>query len=711
MSATMADALQTFFAEANNLLSEMEEALLALKEGPAEDTELIHALFRAAHTIKGSAGLFGLDAIVAFTHQVESVLDQVRDGNIGLDATLLATLMRAHDHIFALLEHEDRPLDEAMQATDQALVRELCRYLGTEIPATTATATDSPPAASPSPAQEGDIWHISLRFGEDVLQNGMDPLSFLHYLQTFGEIVHLVTLPDRLPPAAQMNPEHCYLGFEIRFASCADKAQIEGAFDFVRDSSAIRILPPGSRLHDYVEMIENLPEKASRLGELLVGCGAITRRELDEVLNLQARQDGEDRPLLGDVLVQEQLVQRELVDAALHRQQEVRNRQHQEHKLLRVQAHKLDSLIDLIGELVIAHAGLRLLVENSQDSDMLESVSEVTHLVEEIRDTAMHLRMVEIGETFSRFRRVVREVSKETGKEIELLINGGDTELDKTVVDRIGDPLTHLIRNAIDHGIEPTQTRLQRGKPAQGTVALNAYHESGGIVIEVSDDGSGLDRERILRKAQQRGLVQNTQVLSDEQICKLIFEAGFSTAEQVSNLSGRGVGMDVVKRSIEGLRGTIEIDSQAGQGSTFRIRLPLSLAIIDGFLMRVADGHYVVPLDMVLECVEFDPRKLTQGQAYLDLRGEILPLLRLREYYKLSGKRHGRQNVVVVQWGQRKAGFVVDELKGELQAVIKPLGPVFSALKGIAGSTILGSGEVALVLDVSTLLDQAAGLH
>ncbi len=309
--------------------------------------------------------------------------------------------------------------------------------------------------------------------------------------------------------------------------------------------------------------------------------------------------------------------------------------------------------------------------------------------------------MVPIGTTFSRFQRVVRDVSKELGKDIKLVITGAETEVDKSVVEKIGDPLMHLVRNAIDHGIERAELRTERGKPEQGTLRLNAYHSSGNIVIEVSDDGGGLDREKILDKAIERGLVQAGTTLSDQEVYALIFEPGFSTADQVSNLSGRGVGMDVVKRNIGELRGTIRVESQPGQGTTLRVHLPLTLAIIDGFLIGVGESSYVIPLDRVVECVELP---VDDQHDYMELRGEVLPFIRLRQLFRKQGPSARRQNVIVVEHLGFKAGLVVDKLMGELQTVIKPLGKLFGHVQGVGGSTILGSGEVALIIDVPTIL-------
>jgi len=313
---------------------------------------------------------------------------------------------------------------------------------------------------------------------------------------------------------------------------------------------------------------------------------------------------------------------------------------------------------------------------------------------------------VQIGSTFNRFQRVVRDVAKELGKDIRLEISGGETELDKTVVERIGDPLTHLVRNAMDHGIEPAEVRLAQGKPAQGRLRLNAFHDAGSIVIQVADDGGGLNKEKILRKAVERGLVTEGQHLADKDIFNLIFEPGFSTAEQISNLSGRGVGMDVVKRNITALRGSVELDSEQGRGTTLSIRLPLTLAIIDGFMVGVGNASYVIPQDMVVECIELPAG---DGRDYLNLRGEVLPFIRLRELFDIEGMPPRRENVVVVQFAGHRAGLVVDRLLGEFQTVIKPLGKVFGQIGGVGGFTILGNGEVALILDVAGLTKQAIG--
>jgi two-component system chemotaxis sensor kinase CheA len=703
-------ALQTFIAEARELLQDMEAALLRL-ENEAADSETINAIFRAAHTIKGSAGLFGLDAVVAFTHVVESVLDKVRADELQLDADLAGLFLDSCDQIAALVEQvAGAGGDEALLAERSAV---LIARLDLHLDGPPAHAAPPAPLLQPAAvacagaAAGSDNWHISLRFGADVLRNGMDPLSFIRYLKTLGEVVSIVTL-DMLPEFEAMDPESCYLGFEIGFRSDADKATIEGVFEFVRDDARIHILPPRSSIHAYIEMIRALPEEEMRLGELLVSCGTLTEAELRDGL---AAQSGADAGApIGEILVDAGSVQPAVVEAALQKQQQVKEAKIRQQKFIRVDADKLDELINLVGELVIAGAGASVVAGRSGLAEMLEATANIGQLIEEVRDSALSLRMVQIGETFSRFQRVVRDISRELGKDIALEITGADTELDKTVVEKIGDPLMHLVRNSMDHGIEKADVRIARGKPAQGTIHLNAYHDSGSIVIEVGDDGGGLNRERILAKGIDKGLVAPGQHLSDEEIYSLIFAAGFSTADQITNLSGRGVGMDVVRKNIEALRGSIGIESVPEQGSTMRIRLPLTLAIIDGFMVGVHNAAFVIPLEAVVECIELGP-DADQPQAeanYINLRGEVLPYMRLRELFEIGGSAPARENIVVVQHAGRKAGIAVDALMGEFQTVIKPLGRMFSHIRGIGGSTILGTGEVALILDVQGLIEQVS---
>ena len=698
-------ALHTFIEEARELLASMEDSLLAVEAGRVGSDE-IGALFRAAHTIKGSAGLFGLTQIVAFTHHVESVMDRVRAGSVPLDPPLAELLLRCRDYIATLV---DEVVDEKAHAAgplEARLVAELGAYLGvSEVKVGSNLRVTRQPEhweSSGGGQVDTDCWHLSLRFGSDVLRMGMDPLSFLRYLGRLGRIVQIATLWERLPGAAEMDAEACYLGFELSFQTDCDKVTIEEVFEFVRDDAVIHILPPHSKIDEYVRLIAALPNDKLRLGEILLNIGTLTPRELDVALS-QQKTAPQTAPL-GKILIEEQVVAAPVIAAALDKQRSADERKQQEHKLVKVEAAKLDNLINLVGEMVIAGAATHLLAGRAKDPELNEAMSVMNRLVELIRDGALKLRMGQIGETFNRFPRVVRDVSKELGKHIELQISGSETELDKSMVEKIADPLMHLVRNAIDHGIEAPALRLARGKPEQGTIRLNAYHDSGSIVIEVGDDGGGLNRDKIRAKAIANGLIAADTVLSDQELMGLIFEAGFSTAEAVTNLSGRGVGMDVVKRNVEALRGTIDISSQEGIGTTMHLRLPLTMAIIDGFLVRVGASVFVIPLDMVVECVELPASERDVEREYINLRGHVLPFLRLRTLFDLEGQAVRRENIVVVRYGNHRAGLVVDDLLGECQAVIKPLGQLFRQAKGLAGSTILGNGEVALILDVQDLI-------
>lgn len=727
-------ALPTFIAESRELLSSMDDCLLLLEHEP-DNSEAIAATFRAIHTIKGSAGLFGLDCIVSFAHVAESVLDRVRDGELPVDDAFTALLLECGDHIGQLIDQVagDQQYD-ALTPRGEQLHARLARLLPLG-PSAAALPADDPAACravhctdtqctnKAAGAQSADAdhdvddravgsnnWHLSLRFAPEVLRNGMDPASFLRYLSTLGELVRTVTLWDAMPTAEAMDPELCYLGFEIALRSAATRETIAGAFEFVQDECQLAILPPHSSIADYRQLIAALPEGPQRAAELLIASGTLSAAELSAAVQPGGRAAAEAvekaastppaaPPRQPSALIERRGAERRNAD-----------RRGQEARFVRVDAAKLDALINQVGEMVIASASATLHARQSANGVLNEAMSLMSRQVEEIRDSALALRMVEIGETFHRFQRVVRDVSRELGKDIELVTSGNDTELDKMVVEKINDPLMHLVRNAMDHGIEPAEVRLARGKPAKATLRLNACHESGSIIIEVADDGGGLPRDKLLQKGIERGLVTPGQNLSEKEIFNLIFEPGFSTAEQVTNLSGRGVGMDVVRRNIEALRGSIELDSAEGVGTTVRIRLPLTLAIIDGFLIEVGASSFVVPLDMIVECLELPEADRQAGNArhYLNLRGEVLPFVRLRELFGIEGRAGRRENVVVVHFAGQKAGLVVDRLLGEFQTVIKPLGEVFRHLRGISGSTILGSGDVALILDVPATVQQAA---
>ncbi|KGR41866.1 chemotaxis protein CheA [Xanthomonas vasicola] len=657
----MNQLMQTFLAESRDLLEDMERHLLEAERGESSP-DAVNAIFRAAHTIKGSGGLFDLPQLVGFTHVVESVLDLVRDESLTLSSELVGLLLVCCDHIHALVETAADPSHAdpaALAAEAEPLLAQLQTYLQSSACGVTAAAIQHS-----TPEKQSGHWRITLKLFADALRFGNSPLKLIRNLRSLGSVESINTDTSQLPAFDDLDPEANYLGFQILLRSDADRAAIEDVFEFVREDCDLEIVSAPA------------PSEAADLRTAEAAASPAPNKPLAAVPSATS------------------VPGRAAPDAAA-RNADARS--------IRVDADKLDRMIDLVGELIIAVSSTNANAQRTGDAQLLESASILAGLVEDVRESALQLRMVKIGGTFSRFQRVVHDVARELGKDIALVVAGEDTELDKSVVEKIGDPLTHLVRNAMDHGIEPADVRVARGKPARGTVGLNAYHDSGSIVIQITDDGGGLNRDRILAKALERGLIEPGRQLSDREVFAMIFEPGFSTAEKVTNLSGRGVGMDVVKRNITALRGTVEIDSAAGLGTTISVRLPLTLAIINGFQVGVGKSVFVVPLDVVEECVEFTP---DYASDYIDLRGSVLPYVRLRELFALGGKTPSRESIVVIRQGAQRFGLVVDTLLGEWQTVIKPLSKVFAQVKGISGSSILGSGDVALILDVPSLLQQ-----
>lgn len=657
----MNQLMQTFLAESRDLLEDMERHLLEAERGESSP-DAVNAIFRAAHTIKGSGGLFDLPQLVGFTHVVESVLDLVRDETLTLSSELIGLLLVCCDHIHALVETAADPghADPAALAAEaEPLLAQLQTYLHASACGVTTAAIQHS-----TPEKQSGYWRITLTLFADALRFGNSPLKLIRNLRSLGSVEAISTDHSKLPSFEELDPEANYLGFQILLRSDADRAAIEEVFEFVRDDCDLDIVAVPAPA-DAAALLAAEPLAVAAPSNALAAVPSAAAAPARAAPDAGARN----------------------ADA----------------RSIRVDADKLDRMIDLVGELIIAVASTNANAQRSGDAQLLESASILAGLVEDVRESALQLRMVKIGGTFSRFQRVVHDVARELGKDIALVVAGEDTELDKSVVEKIGDPLTHLVRNAMDHGIEPADVRVTRGKPARGTVGLNAYHDSGSIVIQITDDGGGLNRDRILAKALERGLVEPGRQLSDREVFAMIFEPGFSTAEKVTNLSGRGVGMDVVKRNITALRGTVDIDSAAGVGTTISVRLPLTLAIINGFQVGVGKSVFVVPLDVVEECVEFTP---DYASDYIDLRGSVLPYVRLRELFALGGKNPARESIVVIRQGAQRFGLVVDTLLGEWQTVIKPLSKVFAQVKGISGSSILGSGDVALILDVPSLLQQ-----
>jgi len=609
--------LQAFQEESSELLAITETTLLKLEEHP-DDPDLIGELFRSVHTIKGASGVFGFEKVVSFTHVAESVMGLLRESKLGLDQGLISIFLDARDHMEQLIEAAlaGTELDQKAEEQGSQLLQQLEYYLDIKPPTTSPEATPSAVQGDTEVSQEpsdNDNWHISLRFPEDTLINGMDPMSVLRYLQRLGDIISIEIVDKDLPKYEQFDPEKYYLGWEIEFSSSASIEEIEGAFEFFSEGSIVSIIPPKSSLLAYRKLLDALPEQEYFLGELLVKMGALSPEELKKVIEKQEQLRDEENgtPKLGQIAIDNGVVEKPVLDMALNKQEQSKKRaQQNSNQTIRINPKKLGYLIDLVGELVISSAHIRLQAKKfqRQNETMFESAENMAWLVDEIRSVSLGLRMVPIGDTFGRYRRVVRDLSQELSKDINFLVEGGETELDKTVVEKISDPLMHMVRNAIDHGIEPPEERTAKGKNPAATLTLKAYHESGSVSIEVCDDGKGLDKDRILAKAVSKGLInsEREKTISEHEIYQLIFAPGFSTAETISNVSGRGVGMDVVKRNVEELRGTIEVNSKPGFGCTFTIRLPLTLAIIDGFHVQVNECAYIIPLDIIDECIELD---------------------------------------------------------------------------------------------------------
>lgn len=686
-----------FVDEARESVRTAETLLLQLERAP-DDAQAVEELFRLMHTFKGTAGLFDLKPIVQFTHRLENVLSDIRLGRLGLDPPVVRLMLDGLDEIVSMIELIDAqsgelPVDEVHQAELLAAFDAMTGARNAPLLHPTGV---SPACLSEALAPASRLWHLSLRFDEGAFAQGIDPLALVEALNRLGTIMLIDTLDGPLPAMAEMDPERCYLGLDVQLQSTASKAQIQDHFEFVRPFCLVTVRPePGGTDDDAAD-------EDTLIGHLLLSSGALTLAQLSQGLAAQQRPAAFKAPL-GAVLIEEGLVPAERVRDALQMQQHVRQRRAQEGRGIRVAAHKLDQLVELVGQLVISTAGAQASAELSGFSEGVERLCAVSEHVALLRETALGLRMVEIGESFSRFQRVVRDVSNQLHKDIALEIQGADTELDKLVIDRLADPLTHLVRNAITHGIEPAAERQRAGKTAQGRLRLCARQESGVVVIEVSDDGQGLDWEKIRRRAVELDLIEPHSDVDQRELRALIFTQGFSTAGQVSELSGRGVGLDVVRGVITDLRGEIEVESRRGAGTLFRIRVPLTLTIINGFRFSVADEHFVVPLETVLECQEWNgPNGQLHGS--FSRHGRLLPFIDLAVLFNgCSPRRDARRNALVVSCGSEIRGLVVDELHGELQTVVKPLGPIFRHLPGISGATVLGCGQIALVLDVAHL--------
>jgi two-component system chemotaxis sensor kinase CheA len=640
------DLNETFRNEVSELLDRLEQCLLDL-EGKPGDQDLVDSSFRALHTIKGSGAMFGFEHVASFTHEFETLFDRIRKGEARISADVISISLDAKDHIRALV---DRP-ESANELVGNAILERLHTVTsGGKAPSAVAPVREAATAQGPAMA----TWNIRMRFKRNVLMNGANPLLLLEELRTLGDCVIEADVAD-VPRLEDLDPEQCYISWTARLTTAASRSDIEYVFVFVADEMDLDIERVGAEA----------VEAAVVANEPVVAAKAAAEQPAQVV-----------RPPKADTTI-------------------------------RVQAERLDELMDRVGELVIMQARLAQIAERTSDTSIRLVSEEIARLTHGLRDTTMGIRLVPIGSLFTRFRRLVHDLSRDLSKPVDFITSGEETELDKTVVERLADPLVHIIRNAIDHGLEDVAGRKAAGKEATGHIKLSARHAGAEVLLTLTDDGRGLNRDSIRAKAVERGLIDAGADISDAALFQYIFHPGFSTAKQVSELSGRGVGMDVVKRSMDEMRGKIDLASTPGQGTQVTLRLPLTLAIIEGLLVRVGRGRYIIPLSAVEECVELSERadKRSNGRNFLNIRGDLVPFLRLRELFGSNSPPDAHQKVVIVSAGETKVGLVIDQIIGSHQTVIKSLSKLHADVGTFSGATILGDGTTALILDIAHVVE------
>lgn len=680
---------EAYLEEAREHLLQLEESLLELEESP-EDMELIGRVFRSMHTIKGSGAMFGFDNIAGFTHEVETVYDLIREGKLAVTKEIIDLSLKARDCIRLMLNNEDLDttlVEDVRSAFKKINDREVA-------PAIKAEKEKSPLSAF---SDKQATYLIRFRPHRDLFETGTNPIPLLKELQEMGTC-KITAQIDAIPPLHNCEPEKCYVFWNVILTTDAGINAIKDVFIFVEDLADIEI--------EITDRVTHGEEDNKRLGQILVERGDLRLEDLKEALKDQKR--------IGEILVDRGMVSPDKVRAALSEQEQIRKKKEKQQSeesisSIRVAAPKLDTLVDLVGELVTVQARLTQKANAEDDPDLIMIAEQVEHFTAELRENAMSMRMLPIGTTFGRFKRLVRDLSAELGKEIELITDGAETELDKTVIEKLNDPLVHLIRNSIDHGIETPDVRESVGKQKVGAIRLSALHSGAHVVVRIQDDGRGLDREAILAKAVEKGFAMSGTEPSDDEVYGLIFHPGFSTAKKVTNVSGRGVGMDVVKKAIvDSLKGSIDIASEKGKGTTVTIKLPLTLAIVEGLLVRIAQDSFVLPLSVVEECVELtkEDREKSHSGNLAHIRGEIVPYIRLRKEFGISEELPDIEQIVVTGTNGSRVGLVVDSVIGEHQTVIKNLGRLYKNVESISGATVLGDGTVALIIDVPRVLDR-----
>jgi two-component system chemotaxis sensor kinase CheA len=682
MTLDLAQFHETFFAESNEALDSMEAALLKLSAGDA-DLELINTIFRVAHSIKGGSATFGFTDVAAFTHTLETLLDQMRGGKRHVDSGLVDTLLRSGDMMREMLAATQarHPIDQERVAALHAEIEKIMATGGAGAAAAAPAGAAMQVAVSAVP-DEGDTrsgWRIHFVPGPKLLRNGNDPLRLLRELATIAPC-DVRADAKWIPPLRELDPEECRLSWRIEVSGAIEESALKSVFDWVDGecdlnleafgpaAGAVASAPavvPASTPETSAAAMPSLPIEEP----VAAPKAAATTAAATTAASQAAAGDG------GSI---------------------------------RVSIEKVDELLNSVGELVITQSVLSQLaapLEGRDAEELRSALGQLERHMRALQESVMRVRMLPISVVFNRFPRLVRDLGQKLGKKIELRLTGDSTELDKTVLEKIGDPLVHLVRNAMDHGIEMPEVRIAAGKSAHGVIELNAYHKGGNVVVEVIDDGGGLKCDKILAKARERGLVGPDEELSEERVFNLIFAPGFSTADVVSDLSGRGVGMDVVKRNINELGGHVQIHSTAGKGSMVRIRLPLTLAILDGQLARVGSEVYVVPIVSIVETIQARQEQVSSIAARAQvfrLRDDYLPIVRLYDLFGVEPQHTDLLDglLMIVEADGKRVGLFVDELMSQQQVVIKSLETNFRPVLGLAGATMLGDGRVALILDI-----------
>jgi len=699
----MSEDLCFFYEDATDQLQYMENALLDAKDG-TQDKEKIAEIFRAMHTMKGNAGMFGFEDLVNLSHKAENLLDDVRNGKVELDANLSSLFMSVKDTISLLVEEcvNGIELDQTTRDTIVSLENELLNKMPTSEQSKELESSEEEMIED-----EGKeiLWHISLRFEPEFLRSGMDILSILKYFLKRGEILLNIPILENIPFFDHLDPVQTYMGFEIDFQSSLTKDDIIEIFEFVEDDVDLIVFEHS----DKKEFEDLFTKREDKLKEILI-----------ENFTYEEDIEPDETSLVPTSNLKKNIESIPKVQEATTKTKNQPKPQSIEDNgfFLKVNSKKIDELINKVSEMVIRNSQIEGYAQTKDDEILEDMTNAMGTLLEDVRDSVMNVRMVQVKDSFIKYRRIVSDTALKLNKDIDFILEGENTELDKSVVEKLSDPLTHMIRNSCDHGIETTLQRVEKGKDPKGKVILRSYPDAGTIVIELEDDGAGIDKDAVLKKAIANNIVNENDKLSDQEIYMLIFSAGLSTSQNISDISGRGVGMDVVRRNIEDLRGVIDINSKKDIGSKITIRLPLTLAIIDGFLVQSGHSKFIIPVETISQCIELtdEYRSEVKGANTINIREEVLPLLNLRKFYKDNitpdeleiendEEDEYRQNVVIVRYSSYEVGLLVDELYGQQQVVIKSLGGMFSNVPGISGGTVLGSGEIALILDIPKLVE------